>query len=54
LCSASELLEVFDMTDLVAAQNSHLTDPELRHLTMPVERSYLAADASSVRLKLRL
>jgi hypothetical protein len=44
-----ELLEVVDMTDFVAVQRSHLAEPELRQLTMPVERIYLPADASIAR-----
>ena len=44
-----ELLEVVDMTDFVATQRSHLTEPGLRHLTMPVERVYLPDDASVAR-----
>jgi hypothetical protein len=44
-----ELLEVVDMTDFVVVQRSHLAEPELRRLTMPVERIYLPADASIAR-----
>src|SRR5262249_52713462 len=44
-----ELLEVIDMTDFVAVQRSHLVEPGLCQLMMPMERIYLPADSSIAR-----
>jgi hypothetical protein len=41
-----ELLEVVDMTNFVAVQRSHLAEPGLPQLRMPVERTYMPADAA--------
>jgi hypothetical protein len=44
-----ELLEVVDMTEFVAEQRSHLVEPGLPQVSMPVERTYIPADASIAR-----